>query len=182
MKIIKHILDIAEYIPSPNQNRRPVNTEIDLIVVHGISLPPEEFGGPYIAQFFKNELDIEAHPNFKPLLNVEVSAHIVIYRSGHIQQFVPFNMRAWHAGISSYQGRHNCNDYSIGIELEGTDYQPYEAIQYQHLAKLIQCLMQTYPMITSQRIVGHCDVAPDRKTDPGRNFDWEHLKALLSSA
>lgn len=163
------------YIPSPNCDLRPAGTGIDLIVVHGISLPPGEFGGPWIEQLFTNRLDPAAHPYFEAIAHLKVSAHILIRRDGEIIQFVPFDKRAWHAGESCFQDRNCCNDYSIGIELEGTDETPYTDTQYAQLAQLIACLQQAYPEITRERITGHSDIAPQRKTDPGPAFVWAKL-------
>lgn len=168
------LMDIL-YVPSPNCDERPVDTEISLIVVHGISLPPGKFGGPYIEQLFTNRLDSSAHPFFASIKGLEVSAHILIRRDGEVIQFVPFRRRAWHAGKSSFQDRKRCNDFSIGIELEGTDTEPYTEAQYSQLADLIECLMRNYPAITPEHITGHSDIAPKRKTDPGPAFDWAKL-------
>lgn len=169
------------FIPSPNCDERPADTEIDLLVIHGISLPPGEFGGDAINALFTNQLDPKAHPAFHSIADLKVSAHILIRRDGEVIQYVPFKKRAWHAGESSFQGRTRCNDFSIGIELEGADTVPYEPIQYQRLAALTQVLMQFYPGITQQRIVGHSDIAPGRKTDPGAAFDWQHFFGLLNN-
>lgn len=179
LQIKNHWLENVEKLYSPNFNDRPEETAVDLIVVHNIALPPGEYGGPYIAQLFTNQLDVTAHPHFHGLADLKVASHVVIYRNGHVQQFVAFDKRAWHAGVSSFQGRSNCNDFSIGIELEGSDNVPFQAVQYVQLASIIQSLLKYYPAITADRIVGHSDIAPDRKTDPGVNFDWNHLKDLL---
>jgi len=165
--------------PSPNCDERPGQTAIDLLVVHGISLPPGEFGGGWIDDLFSNQLDPDAHPYFPGIHELRVSSHLLIRRDGELVQYVPLNMRAWHAGVSSFRGRERCNDYSIGIELEGTDELPYEEVQYRRLAELVELLMNNYPEITRERIVGHCDIAPGRKTDPGPAFSWEHLAELL---
>lgn len=164
---------------SPNCDERPAETLIDTIIVHGISLPPGEFGGESIIDLFTNRLDPTAHPYFATIAEMKVSAHVLIRRDGELIQFVPFAKRAWHAGESNFLGRTRCNDFSIGIELEGTDSIPYEEAQYQQLAKLILQLQKLYPAITNQRIIGHSDVAPGRKTDPGPIFDWDYLKNLL---
>ncbi len=169
-----------DYIASPNSNNRPADKTISLIVIHNISLPPNTFGGPYIEQLFCNQLSAEAHPYFATICHLQVSAHILIRRTGEFIQFVPFHKRAWHAGISSFQEHKNCNDYSIGIELEGTDHIPYADEQYRTLANLITSLQQRYPAITQQRIVGHNDIAPERKTDPGPAFNWDYLFKRLS--
>lgn len=169
----------ARYVPSPNFNERPEGVNIDLIVVHGISLPPGEFGGQWIDDFFTNTLDPKQHPYFETIASQRVSAHCLIRRGGEIVQYVPFHFRAWHAGQSAYKGREECNDFSIGIELEGEDTVPYTPIQYQVLTNLVQALQQHYPAITSDRIAGHCHIAPQRKTDPGEAFDWPLLANLL---
>ena len=150
------LLDAARCLPSPNCDERPVGIAIDLIVIHGISLPPGQFGGP-------------------------VSAHLLIRRDGDLTQYAPFHRRAWHAGPSEYAGQSRCNDFSIGIELEGADQTPYADDQYQQLAAVIPALRQAYPAITPERLVGHADIAPGRKTDPGPAFDWARLRRLLSS-
>lgn len=164
--------------PSPHCNPRP-GGEISLLVVHGISLPPGEFGGPWIDDLFMGRLDPMAHPFFASIAGLQVSAHCLIRRDGEVVQYVPFTLRAWHAGVSSFQGRSACNDFSIGIELEGTDEGGYTEAQYQQLAHLARLLMRVYPAITPQRIVGHCDIAPGRKTDPGPAFDWTGWRARL---
>jgi N-acetyl-anhydromuramoyl-L-alanine amidase len=160
------LIEGVNFIASANFNERPPNTEIDLIVIHGISLPAGDFGGDEVQKLFLNQ---------HPTMTLRVSAHVFIRRDGTIIQFVPFQYRAWHAGVSQWQARENCNDFSIGIELEGTDTLPYDEIQYQHLNKLIIALMQCYPAITKKRIVGHSDIAPGRKTDPGPQFCWEKI-------
>lgn len=151
-----------------------------MIVVHGISLPPGEFGSKAVEDFFTGHLDSSLHPYFATIQTLKVSSHLFIKRTGEIIQFVPFNRRAWHAGESSFQGRTRCNDFSIGIELEGTDTTPYEIKQYEQLVRVIRILMQAYPAITADRIVGHVDIAPGRKTDPGPYFDWNYLKGRLA--
>lgn len=171
----------ARYVPSPNCNDRPPETPIDLIVVHGISLPPGEFGGPWLDALFTNVLDPAVHPCFQAIQGLRVSAHLLIRRTGEIVQYVPFHRRAWHAGESCYEGQRNCNDFSIGIELEGTDDIPYTAVQYQQLAQVIAALMRVYPAITPARIVGHADIAPGRKTDPGPAFDWPRLRQAVAA-
>lgn len=168
----------AKFIASPNFNQRPANTQIQLVVIHNISLPPDQFGGGYIQQFFQNQLDWDAHPYFKSIEGMQVSAHLLILRTGEVIQFVNFNDRAWHAGRSRYLGLPECNDYSIGIELEGSDDQAFEAVQYQALAKVVACLQQVYPEIL-QHLAGHSDIAPQRKTDPGPYFDWIYFRNLL---
>ena len=182
MKINKKtgLIEDVEYIPSPNADERPTDCCPELVVIHNISLPPGEFGGHHIEQLFTNQLDPNEHPYFEEIHQLRVSAHALIHRDGHITQFVPFNRRAWHAGVSCYQDRQQCNDFSIGIELEGTDDTPYEAVQYEQLADMIMALRKCYTHITEEAITGHCDIAPDRKTDPGPSFDWERLKQLLN--
>lgn len=175
-----HLLIDAEYIPSPNMDDRPEDTDINLLVVHSISLPPGEFGGHWIEKLFCNTLPADAHPYFAEIHHLQVSAHVLIQRDGHIVQFVPFDKRAWHAGESCYEGTERCNDFSIGIELEGTDTDSFEDIQYEQLAAIINALNETYPSITTSRITGHSDIAPGRKTDPGSGFDWSKLSALLA--
>ena len=170
----------TRYVPSPNCDARPNNEAPSLIVVHGISLPAGEFGGPYIEELFTNHLQATEHPAFADLAELKVSAHLLIRRDGEVIQFVPFDRRAWHAGASEYQGRARCNDFSIGIELEGTDNLAYEAEQYQALAQVIACLLRNYPSLQRQHIIGHSDIAPGRKTDPGPAFDWPKLSHVLN--
>ncbi|MDX1451016.1 MAG: 1,6-anhydro-N-acetylmuramyl-L-alanine amidase AmpD [Oleiphilaceae bacterium] len=172
--------DRARRCPSPNFNERPHNCEVDLLVIHCISLPPGEFGGDYIEQFFTNQLSPGAHPYFEEIAAMQVSAHFLIRRTGELVQFVSCLDRAWHAGASEFCGRNNCNDFSIGIELEGTDEDGFEAEQYTTLADLTRSLMQQFEGISINNIVGHEDIAPGRKTDPGPGFDWEHYRSLLS--
>lgn len=166
-------------VPSPNHGARPAGSEISLLVIHNISLPPGCFGGPHIERFFCNQLDSGEHPSFAEIKTLEVSAHLLIDRRGQLTQFVPFSRRAWHAGVSSFAGRGDCNDYSIGIELEGTDDVVYTDVQYRVLAQVTQTLLAAYPGLTKDRIVGHCDIAPGRKTDPGGSFDWPRYLAGL---
>lgn len=173
------LLSEAEYLPSPHQDARPEGTVIDLVVIHGISLPPGEFGSNHVQSFFTGQLQTESHPYFASIADLRVSAHLFIQRDGHIIQFVPFMRRAWHAGTSNYCGKMSCNDFSIGIELEGTDEIPYEVIQYQQLLKVARSLQKTYTGITHERIVGHQHIAPLRKTDPGPAFDWAYFKENL---
>ena len=168
----------VKQIASPNYNQRPQDTEIQLVVIHNISLPPSQFGGGYIEQFFQNKLDHELHPYFKTIKGMEVSAHLLLLRTGEVIQFVNFEERAWHAGRSTYLSQVECNDYSIGIELEGSDDQPFEDIQYEVLAELILAIEQTYPK-TKQHLAGHSDIAPGRKTDPGPFFEWQKLRQLI---
>ncbi len=170
----------AQQIASANCDARPDAQNISLIVIHNISLPPGEFGGPYISQLFTNQLDPNAHPYFADIHQLKVSSHLLIRRTGEIIQYVPLHKRAWHAGASSYCGVENCNDFSIGIELEGTDNTPFEAIQYSTLANCILNLQQSYPSLAKDAITGHSNIAPGRKTDPGPAFNWDHLQQLLN--
>ena len=172
------LLDECKQCLSPNRDFRPENTAIDLLVVHSISLPPGEYGGDAIERFFQNKLDKSEHPYFEEIFDMQVSSHALIKRSGEIIQFVPFHERAWHAGQSNYQGRERCNDFSIGIELEGTDNDIFEEAQYQQLAQLVTALQTAYPAI-SDNITGHSDISPGRKQDPGTGFDWTRLKEKL---
>lgn len=167
------------YQASPHCDERPVNIPIDMIVIHGISLPPEEFGGTAIEEFFCGKLNTNSHPYYASIASLRVSAHLLIKRNGDIVQFVPFTKRAWHAGESTFRGRTRCNDFSIGIELEGTDHVPYELKQYETLSEVVRLLMQAYPAITKDRVVGHVDIAPGRKTDPGPLFDWAYLRGKI---
>ena len=166
----------ARQIPSSNYNARP-SSEISLLVIHNISLPPGQFGTGMVEALFTNQLPIDAHPYFTDLADVTVSAHFFISRDGVITQFVSCLERAWHAGVSKFMERDNCNDFSLGIELEGTDDQAYSDTQYQSLNQLVAELRQHYPMITAERICGHSDIAPERKTDPGPAFIWQRLQA-----
>ncbi len=168
-------------VPSPNCDARPEGCAIELLVVHGISLPPREFGGGFIDALFTNTLDPDVHPYFCTIHDKPVSAHVLIDRGGAVVQYVPFTLRAWHAGASCFDGRTACNDFSIGIELEGCDDVPYEAVQYRRLADVTSLLMRAYPGITRNRLVGHSDIAPGRKTDPGREFDWNRLYTLIDA-
>ncbi|AEG02688.1 1,6-anhydro-N-acetylmuramyl-L-alanine amidase AmpD [Methylomonas methanica] len=180
MKILDHRIDSAPFRYSPNCDARPDAADISLLVIHCISLPPEQFGGPYIEQLFCNHLDTDAHPYFQEIARLRVSAHVVIRRDGELLQFVPFDQRAWHAGVSCYQGRERCNDFSIGIELEGSVNQSYCEPQYQKLIELTQLLLTHYPKLNLERIVGHSDIAPGRKDDPGGRFDWRRYRAGLA--
>jgi len=162
-------------IPSPNYDDRPVGTVIDLVVIHAISLPPGKFGGRQVIDFFTNSLVFNEHPYFSRLIGLRVSSHYFIERSGRVIRFVDDADRAWHAGVSSFAGRENCNDYSLGIELEGSDFTPFSEIQYVCLNRLLKDLKNCYPAITDQRIVGHCHIAPRRKSDPGPFFDWHRI-------
>jgi AmpD protein len=165
------------YIPSPNCDELP--GVIDSLVIHNISLPPGQFGGEGIAQLFTNQLDPTEHPYYATVANLKVSAHALIRRDGTVIQFVPLTKRAWHAGKSNLTGRENCNDFAVGIELEGTDDESFTEAQYQQLAELTHAICQFYPTITPERIVGHSDIAPGRKTDPGPHFDWGKYRAYL---
>ena len=169
------LLEPARYCESPNKDARPDGCEPTMIVVHGISLPPGEFGGPEIAALFTNTLDWDAHPYFDEIRGLKVSAHLLIARDGELVQFVPFTKRAWHAGVSSFRGVGCCNDYSIGIELEGTDDCAYEPRQDRVLAAVLRSLIDALPALSLRRLAGHCDIAPRRKTDPGPAFDWLRL-------
>ena len=173
------ILQGATQIASPNFNARPIDAEIQLIVILYISLTPSQFGGGYIQQFFQNQLDWSLHPYFQTIEGMQVSAHLSILRTGEVIQFVNFNDRSWHAGRSSYLAQKECNDYSIGIELEGSDDLPFEPEQYQSLVNVVKTLRQAYPKIQNH-IAGHSDIAPKRKTDPGLYFDWQLFRQLLS--
>jgi AmpD protein len=166
----------AERIPSPNFDLRAPGTAIDLLVVHNISLPPSQFGGSCIADLFTNTLDCDAHPYFDQLRNLRVSAHFLIRRDGHLMQFVSANDRAWHAGMSNFAGRERCNDFSVGVELEGTDFEPFESAQYDTLGALAVALASRYPI---SAVAGHEHIAPGRKTDPGPFFDWTHFRKSL---
>jgi len=171
----------ARQCPSPNQDERPAGTEPELVVVHGISLPPGDFGGAEIEQLFTNCLDWDSHPYFDQIRGVEVSSHLLIRRDGELIQFVPLARRAWHAGASSFRGRTCCNDFSIGIELEGEDITPYDDRQYAVLTGILAALVQAYPALSVRRIAAHSDIAPGRKTDPGPAFDWLRLYDGLSN-
>lgn len=169
------------YAVSPNQDKRPDGEIVSLVVIHGISLPPGQFGGSGIRELFTNRLDASAHPFFGSISHLRVSAHAVIRRSGEIERYVPDDCRAWHAGVSEFRGRTACNDFSIGIELEGTDETLYDPAQYASLARLVADMMSRYPAITEDRIVSHSAIAPGRKTDPGPAFDWAHFHRELAN-
>ena len=169
----------ARKVESPNFEARPEGQPIDLLVIHNISLPPGEFGSDCIEAFFTNQLDFDAHPFFDEIRGVEVSAHLLIRRDGELVQFVNFNDRAWHAGQSCHRGRENCNDFSIGIELEGTDTAPFTPAQYRELAAVTRALIDAYPELDQEGIAGHSDIAPGRKTDPGACFDWRRYREDL---
>jgi N-acetyl-anhydromuramoyl-L-alanine amidase len=168
-------------VPSPNHDRRPPGCAVDLLVIHGISLPAGELGGPWIDALFQNRLSPTAHPSFAGLRGLRVSAHLLIQRDGELVQYVPLHLRAWHAGRSRFRGRDGCNDFSIGIELEGTDTLPYTDAQYVALTRVTGILMGLFPAITRDRITGHSDIAPGRKTDPGPAFDWTRYLSTLET-
>jgi AmpD protein len=180
MHIDNHRLNSAIQIPSPNFDLRANPEDISLLVIHCISLPPEQFAGDYIDQLFCNQLDPNDHPYFQEIHQLTVSAHLFIRRDGSVRQYVPFNLRAWHAGVSSFEGRERCNDFSIGIELEGSVNQAYTDSQYQQLALVTKALLQAYPQLSENRITGHSDIAPERKDDPGAFFDWGRYRDLLA--
>ena len=172
------LLPGVEFVASPNCDARPEGEAICLVVVHAISLPPGEFGGDGIPCLFTNRLDPAQHPYYADIHSLRVSAHFLIRRDGRVIQFVPCGRRAWHAGVSSWRGRERCNDFSIGVELEGCDDLPFESIQYSRLAHLVKVLARRYPLCD---VVGHADIAPGRKTDPGPNFDWPKLRTMLAT-
>jgi len=169
------IASTAAQVPSPNCDARPDGAVVDLVVVHGISLPPGRFGGDGVLRLFTNRLDAAGHPYYATIAGLRVSAHFLIRRDGALVQFVPCRLRAWHAGVSSWRGRERCNDFSVGIELEGTDDRRYTRSQYQTLKRLLTALLRRYPIVD---VVGHSDVAPGRKTDPGAGFDWRRLRSV----
>ncbi|MGZ0018729.1 1,6-anhydro-N-acetylmuramyl-L-alanine amidase AmpD [Nitrosomonas sp. wSCUT-2] len=171
------LLDTAQFIASPNCDERPPGIDINLLVIHNISLPPDEFGGDGVIELFTNRIDPQAHPYYQSLQGLKVSAHIFIRRDGSLIQFVPCNQRAWHAGVSNWQGRERCNDFSVGVELEGSDTTSFTDAQYDVLIALTECLCHRYPI---QHIAGHSDIAPGRKTDPGPYFDWQRYTAGIS--
>jgi len=177
---IRGLLEGAHYVPSPNYDPRPADAVVDALVIHAISMPPGEYGGVDIERLFCNGLDFACHPFYHEIDGVTVSAHLLIRRDGRVIQFVPFQERAWHAGASSLEGRARVNDFSIGIEMEGSDYAPFEEAQYRALAEVTAALRVAYPGITPQRIVGHADIAPERKTDPGQYFNWSRYRRTLT--
>ena len=180
MKVNKeHRLEGARICDSPNFSDR-LNEEISLLVIHNISLPPGQFGNNFVDQLFTNKLDPKKDPYFEEIYEMKVSSHLFIDREGLLTQFVPFNRAAWHAGVSEFKGRDNCNEFSIGIELEGTDDLEYPPNQYKTLIEATKALMEAYPNISVDNIVGHKDIAPIRKTDPGEAFDWDLYKSSLS--
>ncbi|MCP4598121.1 1,6-anhydro-N-acetylmuramyl-L-alanine amidase AmpD [Neptuniibacter sp.] len=172
-------LEGVNKVPSPNYNDRLESDVVSLLVIHNISLPPRQYGGGYVHKFFQNKLPVAEHPYFATIKELEVSAHFLIERCGTVTQFVPVDKRAWHAGISQFDGREGCNDFSIGIELEGCDEDEFTSSQYLSLSELTDVLRRIYPTITQQRIAGHSDIAPGRKTDPGPCFDWERYISSL---
>ncbi len=174
------LLACADYRPSPHCDDRPAGAAVEVLVVHAISLPAGAFGGPYIDDLFLGRLDAAAHPSFREIAGLEVSAHFLVRRDGALVQYVPVHRRAWHAGESCCEGRPRVNDFSVGVELEGCDHLPFEPVQYRVLADLTRALMRRYPALTPGRIYGHADVAPGRKTDPGPHFDWARLRRLLA--
>ncbi|QTO01989.1 1,6-anhydro-N-acetylmuramyl-L-alanine amidase AmpD [Aggregatibacter sp. 2125159857] len=179
LKIDNGWLTNTRKVISPHFDLRPDPQDISLLIIHYISLPPEQFGSSDIDDFFQGKLDPHRHPYFAEISTLRVSAHCLINRAGEITQYVNFNDRAWHAGVSCFEGREKCNDFAIGIELEGSNEQPFTTQQYASLQHLTQVIMQAYPLITKERIVGHCDVSPGRKIDPGQYFDWtRYLQAL----
>jgi len=180
MQITNHILQQARQVASPNCGDRPDENDISLLVIHNISLPPGEFGGPYIDDLFCNRLDCTVHPFFEEISSLQVSSHLLIDRAGNITQYVPFNRKAHHAGQSQFNGRLQCNDFSIGIELEGTDHEAFTDQQYAVLAEVTCALLARYPGITPERITGHSDIAPGRKTDPGPCFDWSKYRKMIA--
>jgi AmpD protein len=178
--VSRGLLSPCCFSASPHCDARPEGAAIDLLVIHNISLPPGVFGGYYIDDLFLGRLPVAEHPYFESIARLKVSAHVLIRRDGEVVQFVPFHQRAWHAGPSSFSGRAACNDFSIGIELEGADDVDFEESQYQQLAAITQCLMVAYPGIKAANIVGHSDIAPGRKTDPGPHFDWMKYYGLMN--
>jgi N-acetyl-anhydromuramoyl-L-alanine amidase len=173
------LLTGVRQVLSPHFDSRPPAVATDLIVVHGISLPPGEYGGPWIDRLFTGQLPPQHHPYFATIEGARVSAHLLIRRDGEIVQFVPFHERAWHAGVSTFKGRTACNDFSIGIEMEGADDEAYTSEQYVAAASAIRALIAAYPVMGAQQVLGHSDIAPGRKTDPGPAFDWDHFRRLL---
>ena len=169
----------ARRVASPNRDERPEGEVVSLLVIHNISLPPGEFGGPHIDRLFTNTLDPDEHPFFAEIRDLRVSSHLLIRRDGELVQYVPLGERAWHAGVSAFDGRGRCNDFAIGIELEGTDERPYSDAQYERLAEVSDAILTAYPAITPERIAGHSDIAPERKSDPGPAFDWPRYRESL---
>jgi AmpD protein len=174
------LIEGVRFVPSPNCDARPTGAAPEVLIIHAISLPPGQFGGPAIEALFCNALDPGAHPYYSQIHGLEVSAHLLVRRDGSVTQFVPLHLRAWHAGQSCCEGRTRVNDFSIGIELEGADDVPFEPVQYDALGALSRAILRAYPAITPQRIYGHADISPGRKTDPGPHFEWRRLRALLA--
>ncbi len=179
--IVDHRLSFARQVSSPNCSERSAGTVIDLLVIHNISLPPGQYGGGYVDALFCNRLDAADHSYFEEIVHLRVSSHLLIDRDGAVSQYVPFDRKAWHAGASSFCGRENCNDFSIGIELEGSDFEPFTPAQYAQLIRVTGLIMEAYPQISPDHIVGHSDIAPGRKTDPGPHFNWQHYRAHCHS-
>lgn len=187
-RVLAHRLVGAAYRASPNCDARPDPQDLGLVVIHNISLPPDTYhahpdapDGSYIDDLFLNRLDVAAHPYFAGIAELRVSAHLCIFRDGRARQYVPFDRRAWHAGLSEWRGRARCNDFSIGIELEGSDTRPFTDAQYTALADIIRALLAAYPSLSRDAIAGHSDIAPGRKTDPGPHFDWRRLRAAIGA-
>lgn len=172
----------ARHVPSPNCDDRPAGSDISLVVIHGISLPPRNYGGPHIDHLFTNCLDPDAHPYFAGICRLRVSSHLLVDRLGQVTQYVPLRRRAWHAGKSAFRGREACNDFSVGLELEGCDEEPYCDVQYEVAARLVREIMAAWPAVTPDCVVRHSDIAPGRKTDPGPAFDWVRFLALAGGA
>ena len=180
MKIENGVINTARQVTCTHFDERPPHHSVSLLVIHNISLPPGQFGGPYIEQLFTGSLSPDEHPFFKEIFQLRVSSHLLIRRDGELVQFVGLDKRAWHAGLSSFQGQSRCNDFSVGIELEGTDNSPYTQEQYDKLVEVTFAITKRYPEITLGRIVGHCDIAPGRKQDPGPAFDWQRYRQALT--
>ena len=178
--IVDERLSYARQLPSPNCSERPADVAVELLVIHNISLPPGRYGLGHIEALFNNQLDSAVDPYFEAIAHLQVSAHLLIDRQGDVTQFVPFDQKAWHAGKSAFNGRENCNDFSIGVELEGTDEEAFTPLQYERLIQISRELMAQYPGITLDNIVGHSDIAPGRKTDPGPFFDWALFRAACA--
>ena len=176
------LLEGVRQVLSPHRDVRPAGVHADLVVIHGISLPPDDFGGPWIERLFTGNLPADGHPYFATIQGMRVSAHLLVRRTGEMVQFVPFHQRAWHAGVSAYQGRSACNDFSIGIELEGADEIAYEPAQYRALHAAVSALLAAYGELSAERIVGHSEIAPGRKTDPGPAFDWQRFRSGQAAA
>jgi AmpD protein len=176
-RIVDHWLHGAQRVHSPNHSERPPGAEISLLVIHNISLPPGQFGGPWISDLFCNQLTADYHPYFADICQLRVSAHLLIRRDGEVLQYVSFDRKAWHAGKSVFEGREECNEFSIGIELEGANDVPFTDFQYERLQQISRLLLAHYPALTLDRITGHSDIAPGRKTDPGPCFDWARYKS-----